>query len=933
MKSFLEQVVRWTGAVCVAVALASCGGGGSQSSPTAASSQTFSSKIGITGGVIDDGAGVTVFVPADAFMSGTANISIASEQMTGTSIPFNANVTAISVSKKFILKQDSGFNFLKPITIILPYNNKGLLATDRVSAAYFDEANKKWILSSSGQDDRFTGNYTFTTSHFSIWGIFITKPVLPNVAIDYGFTVERDGLPFDNFGLAITPDGNTSTINGSCFGMAGLSGWYFSYKNGDMPAVNQFAESPQARELAAILQSRASLASSGYIFHFTSSNSASEEIRNALSVNNAPLMISVSDQKSLNSHALLIFKFDLDGTFHYYDPNIPGKEQLFKTATDGSLKDWAYSPSPDNTLVTKYHIQDGLDTVIGNDIVNQYYMEYLASKFFQNDIFGSLGSFTNLVTRITSDINGKNIVANFSGGLNTYINGVSPLNGRPLYVVLMAQKKYFKACSGPSCVFPTENGSIYTAATVSGESTSFVLSTAVGVLLPDIDVTVTVYAVTDPPFGGLWAYKEFTFHTPPNCPAGQVLVNELCSVSASVTGITPTTATVSTASTFTVTGANLPLTGLVATLGTASCTANTGASATSQGFTCTPNSSGSLNFNLTLSGTAVSGSPKAITVAAVSGPAIATQPTGQTVNVGQTATFSVVATGTGTLTYQWKKNGTDISGAVSSSYTTPVSASGDNGAIFSVVVTNRAGSVTSGNASLSVNTVVSATGLLTDTGITVNQCSETGSNAFVSCTSAGAIALNDKQDGMVGRDVSNPDNADGKLGFSYSTVGSYPVTDCVKDNITGLMWEGKPATGLRAGSNKYTNYDNPAVAQIWNGASYVIPTQAQIDAITNAVGYKAAVNAIALCGYTDWRLPTVDELQSLVDYSVANPGPTIDFTWFPNTGSSLYWSASALPPSVVIGHAALAWYVAFSNGIVSYLYYGRAQPIFVRLVR
>ena len=51
---------------------------------------------------------------------------------------------------------------------------------------------------------------------------------------------------------------------------------------------------------------------------------------------------------------------------------------------------------------------------------------------------------------------------------------------------------------------------------------------------------------------------------------------------------------------------------------------------------------------------------------------ITSQPSSQTVTVGQTATFMVAATGSGTLTYQWKKNGTAISGATGSSYTTPV---------------------------------------------------------------------------------------------------------------------------------------------------------------------------------------------------------------------------------------------------------------------
>ena len=78
------------------------------------------------------------------------------------------------------------------------------------------------------------------------------------------------------------------------------------------------------------------------------------------------------------------------------------------------------------------------------------------------------------------------------------------------------------------------------------------------------------------------------------------------------------------------------------------------------------------------------------------------QPASVTVPLGQTATFSVTATGTGTLTYQWYKNGAPITGANSSTYTTPPTVAGDSGAVFTVVVSNSAGSVTSGPATLTV---------------------------------------------------------------------------------------------------------------------------------------------------------------------------------------------------------------------------------------
>jgi len=72
------------------------------------------------------------------------------------------------------------------------------------------------------------------------------------------------------------------------------------------------------------------------------------------------------------------------------------------------------------------------------------------------------------------------------------------------------------------------------------------------------------------------------------------------------------------------------------------------------------------------------------------------------VTAGQTASFSVVASGTAPLNYQWQKNGADITGATSSSYMTPVTTTSDSGEMFRVMVSNSAGSATSNAATLTV---------------------------------------------------------------------------------------------------------------------------------------------------------------------------------------------------------------------------------------
>ena len=87
----------------------------------------------------------------------------------------------------------------------------------------------------------------------------------------------------------------------------------------------------------------------------------------------------------------------------------------------------------------------------------------------------------------------------------------------------------------------------------------------------------------------------------------------------------------------------------------------------------------------------------------LSAPFITTQPADKTVPVGRRAKFSVTATGTPPLFYQWTKNGVNITGATKSSYRTPPTTLADNGSLFAVMVTNSNGTVTSNNATLTVH--------------------------------------------------------------------------------------------------------------------------------------------------------------------------------------------------------------------------------------
>ncbi|MEX1057975.1 MAG: DUF1566 domain-containing protein [Natronospirillum sp.] len=84
------------------------------------------------------------------------------------------------------------------------------------------------------------------------------------------------------------------------------------------------------------------------------------------------------------------------------------------------------------------------------------------------------------------------------------------------------------------------------------------------------------------------------------------------------------------------------------------------------------------------------------------------------------------------------------------------------------------------------------------------------------------------------------------------------------------------------------------------------------------------VNAQTLCGSSDWRLPTLAELGTLVRMRRSNPA--IDTDYFPNTPSSTFWTQSPVP-----GNQDLAWHITFRNG--NERWGQRSLDLRIRLVR
>jgi len=119
-------------------------------------------------------------------------------------------------------------------------------------------------------------------------------------------------------------------------------------------------------------------------------------------------------------------------------------------------------------------------------------------------------------------------------------------------------------------------------------------------------------------------------------------------------------------------------------------------------------------------------------------PAIVTQPANQSVIVGQTATFNVSATGATPLSYYWRNGTTVLTNSASASFSIPNAQTADAGT-YSVIVSNSLGTATSSNATLSVNTAVTAPGIASQP---ANQFVYQGQNASLSVTATGTGPLN-----------------------------------------------------------------------------------------------------------------------------------------------------------------------------------------------
>ena len=159
----------------------------------------------------------------------------------------------------------------------------------------------------------------------------------------------------------------------------------------------------------------------------------------------------------------------------------------------------------------------------------------------------------------------------------------------------------------------------------------------------------------------------------------------------------------------------------------------------------------------------------------------------------------------------------------------------------------------------------------------------------------------------------------GGLKNPVCTVGVYEggrfadLGPVVFDTQTNLMWEKKVAGSgcLHCVGDTYT----------WCNATGI----ASVCAVTN--NWIAAVNAEVFAGFTDWRVPTRDELAGLLlgPFPCDDRNPCIDPIFDP-TASSVYWSATEVVPNS-------AWFVNFANSVVNFGLTNEVSAARVRAVR
>ena len=240
--------------------------------------------------------------------------------------------------------------------------------------------------------------------------------------------------------------------------------------------------------------------------------------------------------------------------------------------------------------------------------------------------------------------------------------------------------------------------------------------------------------------------------------------------------------------------------------------------------------------------------------------------------------------------YYWLEAQVDTEIVFSNS--TPLEAN-TTGPVLNDTGVTQGGDYPSGFDSLGTGTACNGGYLVDDNGdVIADPDNHSGNSTFVAF---------DDEDCELGRDADDTlnDDSDGNAGFSFTRLnldgslyegsGDYGTDPwaCVLDNVTGLIWEVKTNDNtLRDKDLGFTWYDPD------NTTFTGTESDQDTDDFITHVNSDASINSgSGLCGRSNWRLPTVQEIYGLTDYA-ATSTPFIDTGYFPNTQNNLaYWAA------------------------------------------
>lgn len=190
------------------------------------------------------------------------------------------------------------------------------------------------------------------------------------------------------------------------------------------------------------------------------------------------------------------------------------------------------------------------------------------------------------------------------------------------------------------------------------------------------------------------------------------------------------------------------------------------------------------------------------------------------------------------------------------------------------------------------------------------------------------------QDASFGRDVVAAYNEDGHAGFSFTKIDSngddLPASalewSCVRDNVTGLIWESKTDDGgLHDKDERFSWWKGDGRGEEDKFRECNGYTMGVKESYCNTEAYTVRVNSTGLCGLHQWRLPMKRELVSLINSGQITPA--IDINWFPNTSFDFYWAyqqSSGIPGS---GWDLYSWGVNFNEGHVDGVSWQEAAAI------